>query len=84
MELESQLSQVKSRDDLVRFVEALRVDLQKNSDRWENGSLEAFLEAMSGWIADMDQYYRNRGEVIPENQPWNLFATILTAARTYE
>lgn len=84
MQLEDQLRKVKSRADLARFIEALRDDLSENQDGWENPSLDGFLEAMAAWVGDMDQYFRNKGETLSEDQPWELFATILAAAKTYE
>ncbi|WP_457785924.1 DUF7660 family protein [Streptomyces rimosus] len=33
---------------------------------WENGSLNCCLEALSAWTNDMDGYFLNRGEPVPE------------------
>jgi hypothetical protein len=40
----------KIRQDLSQFVGALRTDLATNPDRWENPTLDRFLEAMGAWI----------------------------------
>ena len=82
--LESMLTQVKSRSDLVNFIGALRTDLDNNSGDWENSTLPRFLEALAAWVESMEGYYRNQGLEFSEEQPWALFATMLLAARTYE
>jgi hypothetical protein len=38
---------------------------------------------MAGWIEDMDGYYQNKGQEFTEDQPWDVFARILTAATIY-
>jgi len=84
MDLETRVKGVKSRQDLVEFISALRQDLESNSDDWENLSLPRFLEAMGAWVEAMDQFYRNQGVEFSEEQPWQVFASILLAARIYE
>ncbi len=84
MELEARVKEVKSRQDLVEFISALRQDLETNPDNWENPTLPRFLEAMGAWVEAMDQFYRNQGVEFSEQQPWEVFATILLAARIYE
>jgi hypothetical protein len=84
MELESRVKQIRTRQDLVEFILALREDLESNPDNWENPSLSRFLEAMGAWVESMDQFYRNQGVEFSEQQPWELFGTMLLAARIYE
>ncbi len=82
--LESALQHVSSRGDLITFVDRLRVDLVQRPERWENHSLADFLEAMAAWMGDMDGYFENRGERVPDEPTWQLLAMILAAARIYE
>lgn len=84
MELESKVKEIKTRQDLVEFISALRHDLETNPDNWENSTLPRFLEALAAWIDSMDQFYRNQGAEFSEQQPWDVFATMLLAARIYE
>lgn len=84
MELEAKVKEVKSRQDLVEFISALRQDLETNPEDWENPTLSKFLEAMGAWVEAMDQFYRNQGVEFSEQQSWREFATILLAARVYE
>ena len=46
MDLLDAHSRIKTKDDLARFIEALRADLKANPDSWENVDLDSFLDAM--------------------------------------
>ena len=72
--------EVKSREDLVQFL----AEMSSGAESFDNRDLGVFLEAASVWLADMDGYFLNRGEVVPEDADWSLFALILTAATAYE
>ena len=60
--------------DLVRVIEALREDLNRNPDNWENPSLDRYLEALSAWIADTSSVCKDPVFI----------ADALRAARIYE
>jgi hypothetical protein len=80
----SALPPITTHQAFLDFLELLREDFREHGSRWENGNLPDYLEAMQAWTADMNGYYRNTGQPIPENVPWQLFADILRAARVYE
>jgi hypothetical protein len=61
MEIYELVNGIGSRSDLIAFIRALRADLDKNPDTWQNASLEDYLEAMQGWIADIKGWERNSG-----------------------
>lgn len=84
MELHQLVGQVKSKDDLVNFIAALRSDLECNESEWENPTLDRFLRAMEDWIGSMDNYYRNTGQEIPSVLTWKNLADILYASKIYE
>jgi len=84
MYIVDELDKVVSREQLAKFVSVLAVDLTQNPDEWENKSLGAFLEGLSGWIADMDGYYLNNNLVVPDEPNWRVVAEMLIAARSYE
>lgn len=75
---------VKSKEDFVRFMAALIQDLKNNPDKWENQSLETYLEAVQRWTEDMDGYYANNNHSVPDNVTWKVLADILIAAKMYE
>ncbi len=73
--------------DKVSFLEMCRElcsDLAQNPDEWENHTLDRFLEAMMGWIEDMDGFYTNIGMAVPEELTWKTLGDILVAAKSYE
>ena len=75
---------ITTRNDLVKFVEALAREASTDSKDWENGDLPSFLKAMAAWIEDMDGYYKNRGEATPSQPSWKTIGEILRAATIYE
>jgi hypothetical protein len=84
MELYEKVKNVKSREDLIQFINHLRMDLQTNKDEWENITLEDFLEAMEAWVNDMEGYYLNSNQPVPKQPSWKTFADILYASSMYE
>lgn len=84
MELNEQVEQIASREDLVAFVQALRRDLETNPGEWENPNLASYLGALAGWIGDMHGYYRNQGLEMPQAPSWKTVGEILIAAKVYE
>jgi hypothetical protein len=84
IKLSEHIAGVRSRGDLVAFVQALRLDLDSHPDEWENTQLGAFLEALASWLEDMDGYYANTGQPTPEPPTWKTFGEILLAAKYYE
>jgi hypothetical protein len=79
-----QLNQICCRKDLVVFLTELHQNFKRDPKSWENDNLGAFLEALAAWSADMDGYYKNSGQVLPETPEWKTFAEMLLAARIYE
>jgi hypothetical protein len=75
---------VRTREDLIKFIGELHKDLNVNSAGWENQTLDQFLEAMKGWVEDMDGVVQNRGEPLPASAEWRLVARLLYAGKTYE
>ncbi len=82
--LPQRANDVRSRDDLVQFARALVADLRKNRDEWTNADLSAYLEALAAWVEDMDGYFQNRAEPVPEQPTWKTLAQLLYAAKVYE
>ncbi len=58
--------------------------LQQKPEERENRDLGSFLNAMAGWVEDMDGYYQNRSESVPDQPTWKTVAEILLASRVYE
>jgi hypothetical protein len=75
---------VRTREELVAFIEALTADYTANRSAWRNSDLASFLAAMSAWSEDMVGFYENGGEDLASLPPWRVLADILMAARVYE
>ncbi|MFD7533827.1 hypothetical protein ACFV8E_40540 [Streptomyces sp. NPDC059849] len=77
-------TRVTTRADLVSFIRQLGQEAEAPSNGWENRSLDRYLEALSAWTDDMDGYFTDRGEPVPESPDWGLIAAMLRAACFYE
>lgn len=84
MELNKKIDGVNSRDDLIKFIFDLRMDLQINREKRENITIDNYLEAMEAWVNDMDGYYLNTKQILPKQPTWKLIANILYASSIYE
>jgi hypothetical protein len=82
--LQGQVQAVRTREDFAALAEALSRDRERNGDEWENVDLQRYLEAIAAWTRDMDGYFANIGDAIPEVPSWNLLGQILYTARVYE
>lgn len=84
IEISERVADVRSRKDLAAFVRLLARDFHDHGTEWENPDLSHFLEALAGWIDDMDGYYTNSGKRMPSEPGWETIAEMLAAARIYE
>lgn len=84
MTLSDRARAVRTREDLVLFIEALSADLGANPSTWTNTDLASFLAAMSAWSEDMEGFYDNGGEDLASLPPWRVLADMLMSARVYE
>lgn len=80
---------VTDRKSFIEFLELFKEDLRINKTKWENKTLDDFLEAMTGYSSDIQGYYDNNrkelGEQINADNPsWRVFADILRGSRIYE
>ena len=78
------VQQIHSRADFISLLRALQSHLQQRPEEWENRDLASFLNAMAAWVEDMDGYYQNRSECVPDQPTWRTLGQILLAARVYE
>jgi hypothetical protein len=84
LSLEEQVRNVHDRADVIVAIRALAENYRADPSRWENQTLDAYLEALAAWIDDMDGYFRNQGVEAPDPPDWNVVAQALLAAGIYE
>ncbi len=82
--IEDEVPSIRTHHDLASFVQRLVREFNDRPDEWENADLASFLEALAGWIEDMDGYYANMGEPFPDPPHWRTFADMLLGARVYD
>ncbi len=78
------VANVNDKEDFIKFVGDLIIDLRNNPGSWENNNLNSYLEAMKSWVEDMDGWEKNSKMNVSEISAWNLMAHILCASTMYE
>jgi hypothetical protein len=68
---------MKTREDAVLAIRQLLIQLNENTDSWENPTLDRFLEAMAAWLEDS-------GKKHDEPPSWELIIRMMQAAKIYE
>lgn len=84
MTLQEYSDSIKSREECVSLIRALRKDLIDNQESWENKTLDSFLEALAAWMEDMDGYYLSHNIPVPSQPSWQTVGDMLMAAKMYE
>lgn len=75
---------VSTRADAVQFILSLRQELLEHPERWENDTLDRFLEAMASWLNDAPGWFKNHGKEESARPDWQYVAHMLAAATMYE
>lgn len=78
------LKNVKSKEDLLEFINVLIKDLNEKPEEWEEKPVMSYLESMQSWIEDMEGYYINTKQDMPKDINWNFIATLLYVGKIYE
>ena len=84
MTLHESVNQITTKEDLADFIDQLRHDLRQKPTEWENITLAQYLEAMSAWVRDLDGYYQQHEQPLPDKPGWKMMGEILLAAKYYE
>ena len=80
--LNKTVENIKTKDDLVLFLQLLLEDLKENTDEWENVTLADYLEALAAWLHDSDGLYQKQEEKLRPS--WKMMGEIFLAAKYYE
>lgn len=76
---------IRTRQEFLRFLADFSANYPAQSH--PNQTLPDFLQAMHGWISDMDGYYRHTNQPPPFTETslsWQNLADILQASAVYE
>lgn len=84
MQLNNQVASITNKAELAEFISKLKTHATEHPTDWINISLVDFLDALSGWVDDMDGYYLNNQLPVPEQPTWMTIAEMLLAAKSYE
>lgn len=84
MEFYEEIKKVETKDNFVTFIDLLISDYKNNREEWENKTLEEYLESMKSWLEDMEWYYKNTSQYMPDDINWNFFANVLYSGKIYE
>lgn len=84
MELYEKIADIESREDLKKFISLLKKDLNMNTAKWGNITLEGYVAAMESWVDDMEGCFMSLNQPVPGQPSWKLSADILYASAKYE
>ena len=75
---------IKTKDDLISFLDKVREDFSQSGHTWENLDIASFLEAFQSWLGSSEHYYKNQSIPLETVTPWKQIADAFAAARIYE
>jgi hypothetical protein len=78
------IAQIKSRDDLGEFLVELSEQVSVGDFPIGHTSSVDLISAAGRWTRELDQYFKNMGEPVPEEPEWALVAEIFCAALVYD
>ena len=81
---QSRVDEIKTRSDLLVFLDEFSKDFRDNPESWDNHSQLRFLEALAAWVQDREGFSKNAGRELPVNPEWKTFAEMLAATTMYE
>ncbi|WP_446685219.1 DUF7660 family protein [Kribbella deserti] len=82
-DLQARVDAVRGPDDLAALLEAMVTSFRSEPELWQNATLPSYLEGGANWLRDIDGYFHNHGEGVPETPSWALIGQLLLAASIY-
>jgi len=68
-------------DEIIKGREKPSSPYGPGANGWENGTIEAFLDAALRWAEDSEF---GKSERVPDQNPWRQFSIFLYCGKTYE
>lgn len=84
MQLSEAIKNVQTKSDFISFIDLIIMDYKTNEQEWENKNIEEYLASIKSWVEDMEWYYKNTNQALPNDINWNVFSNIIYAGKIYE
>jgi hypothetical protein len=78
------IKNIKTKEHFIDFINILINDTNEIPSEWEDTSVTSYLESMQSWVEDLEGYYDNTKQEIPQDINWNFIATLLYVGKIYE
>lgn len=79
------LQTMETKDDFDAFLALLLLDLEENSEFWQNQDLFDFIGGLAAYARTPGGYLQDEGVAIDVAKPsWRLFADMLCGARSFD
>ena len=72
------IDKIKNKNDFLNFVKEVVIS-DDNQD-----CLNDYLESITSWVEDMEGFYKNTGNKIPDSIDWSFIATLFYVGKIYE
>ncbi len=72
---------VTTKQEFINFLEIVIEDCKKITNQIPHYS---YLESIQSWVEDMDGYYENTNQQVPNNIDWNFIPTLFWMGNIYE
>lgn len=72
------IDKIKNKNDFLNFVKEVVIS-DDNQD-----CLNDYLESIMSWVEDMEGFYKNTGNKIPDSIDWSFIATLFYVGKIYE
>lgn len=71
------LGKIKNKSDFLKFMQLYIPTI-------EDLSIRDYLESVASWVEDMDGYYKNTNQEMPQNINWDFISTLFYVGSIYE
>lgn len=76
---------ITTKNDFISLVETLATDFKRFPAKWENNTIDSYLETLARYLEDIDGLYKNLNiDLNTDEASWQLFADILIGSSIYE
>lgn len=84
MDISKSINDIDSKEKFIEFLNELINDREKKDAEWENKDIPEYLESISSWVEDMEGYYMNTNQDVPNDINWSFIAQLFYVGKIYE